>query len=66
MYVYYSSELMYRIHYCFVPFDIAHVKVINVGTSIGKVGFFGEKFQKLWCLSHIETLRYQSLSTEGS
>uniref|UniRef100_A0A803NQQ7 Uncharacterized protein n=2 Tax=Cannabis sativa TaxID=3483 RepID=A0A803NQQ7_CANSA len=30
--------------------------VINVGTSIGKVGFFGDKFQKLWCLSHIETL----------
>ncbi|PON65691.1 WD repeat containing protein [Parasponia andersonii] len=30
--------------------------VINVGTSIGKVGFFGDSFQKLWCLSHIETL----------
>ncbi|KAL6978403.1 hypothetical protein U1Q18_020071 [Sarracenia purpurea var. burkii] len=30
--------------------------VINVGTSIGKVGFFGEANQKLWCLTHIETL----------
>ncbi|XP_059625687.1 WD repeat-containing protein GTS1 [Cornus florida] len=30
--------------------------VINVGTSIGKVGFLGEKNQKLWCLTHIETL----------
>ncbi|TXG63446.1 hypothetical protein EZV62_010440 [Acer yangbiense] len=30
--------------------------VINVGTSIGKVGFFGDTFQKLWCLTHIETL----------
>ncbi|GMN38018.1 hypothetical protein TIFTF001_007271 [Ficus carica] len=30
--------------------------VINVGTSIGKVGFFGETSQKLWCLTHIETL----------
>ncbi|PSS14673.1 WD repeat-containing protein [Actinidia chinensis var. chinensis] len=30
--------------------------VINVGTSIGKVGFFGEASQKLWCLTHIETL----------
>ncbi|KAL5791809.1 hypothetical protein ACOSP7_000403 [Xanthoceras sorbifolium] len=30
--------------------------VINVGTSIGKVGFFGETYQKLWCLTHIETL----------
>ncbi|GAB4849387.1 Protein gts1 [Ancistrocladus abbreviatus] len=30
--------------------------VMNVGTSIGKVGFFGEKYQKLWCLTHIETL----------
>ncbi|EXB36417.1 WD repeat-containing protein 89-like protein [Morus notabilis] len=30
--------------------------VINVETSIGKVGFFGETFQKLWCLTHIETL----------
>ncbi|KAI0513592.1 hypothetical protein KFK09_009619 [Dendrobium nobile] len=30
--------------------------VMNVGTSIGKFGFFGEKNQKLWCLTHIETL----------
>uniref|UniRef100_A0A5B6Z357 Uncharacterized protein n=1 Tax=Davidia involucrata TaxID=16924 RepID=A0A5B6Z357_DAVIN len=30
--------------------------VINVGTSIGKVGFLGETNQKLWCLTHIETL----------
>ncbi|CAN1184779.1 WD repeat-containing protein GTS1 [Linum perenne] len=30
--------------------------VINVGTSIGKVGFFGDKLQKLWCLTHIESL----------
>lgn len=30
--------------------------VINVGTSIGKVGFLGEKNQRLWCLTHIETL----------
>ncbi|XP_057963531.1 WD repeat-containing protein GTS1 [Malania oleifera] len=30
--------------------------VINVGTSIGKVGFFGESYRKLWCLTHIETL----------
>ncbi|XP_048336515.2 WD repeat-containing protein GTS1 [Ziziphus jujuba] len=30
--------------------------VINVETSIGKLGFFGESYQKLWCLTHIETL----------
>ncbi|XP_028775919.1 WD repeat-containing protein GTS1 isoform X2 [Neltuma alba] len=30
--------------------------VINVGTSISKVGFFGESCLKLWCLTHIETL----------
>ncbi|KAL9235770.1 hypothetical protein vseg_010506 [Gypsophila vaccaria] len=30
--------------------------VLNVGTSIGKIGFFGQNNQKLWCLSHIETL----------
>ncbi|KAL0920177.1 hypothetical protein M5K25_009295 [Dendrobium thyrsiflorum] len=30
--------------------------VMNVGTSVGKFGFFGEKNQKLWCLTHIETL----------
>ncbi|CAK9175313.1 unnamed protein product [Ilex paraguariensis] len=30
--------------------------VINVGTSIGKLGFLGESNQKLWCLTHIETL----------
>lgn len=30
--------------------------VMNVGTSVSKVGFFGETYQKLWCLTHIETL----------
>ncbi|KAI4349651.1 hypothetical protein L6164_010215 [Bauhinia variegata] len=30
--------------------------VINVETSIAKVGFFGEGYRKLWCLTHIETL----------
>lgn len=30
--------------------------VMNVGTSIGKVGFFGQDHEKLWCLTHIETL----------
>lgn len=37
------------------------MKVINVGTSIGKVGIFGGKNDKLWCLTHIETLRYLDL-----
>ncbi|GKV04893.1 hypothetical protein SLEP1_g16988 [Rubroshorea leprosula] len=32
--------------------------VINVGTSIGKVGFFGDTYQKLWCLTNIETLSF--------
>ncbi|XVF80572.1 hypothetical protein PTKIN_Ptkin15bG0084500 [Pterospermum kingtungense] len=31
--------------------------LINVGTSIGKVGFFGDISEKLWCLTNIETLR---------
>ncbi|KAL0896233.1 hypothetical protein Bca101_080194 [Brassica carinata] len=30
--------------------------VINVGTSIGKIGFLGDCYQKLWCLTHIESL----------
>ncbi|KAK1291245.1 hypothetical protein QJS10_CPB17g01319 [Acorus calamus] len=30
--------------------------VMNVGTSISKIGFFGQMNQKLWCLTHIETL----------
>ncbi|CAG7908739.1 unnamed protein product [Brassica rapa] len=30
--------------------------VINVGTSVGKIGFLGDSYQKLWCLTHIETL----------
>ncbi|KAF6136419.1 hypothetical protein GIB67_019302 [Kingdonia uniflora] len=30
--------------------------VMNVGTSIGKFGFFGDLNKKLWCLTHIETL----------
>lgn len=30
--------------------------VMNVETSIAKLGFFGQMNQKLWCLTHIETL----------
>ncbi|KAG0449982.1 hypothetical protein HPP92_027132 [Vanilla planifolia] len=30
--------------------------VMNVGTSIGRFGFFGDMNQRLWCLTHIETL----------
>jgi WD repeat-containing protein 89 len=30
---------------------------MNVETSVAKVGFFGNENQKLWCLTHIETLR---------
>lgn len=30
--------------------------VMNVETSVAKVGFFGQMNQKLWCLTHIETL----------
>ncbi|KAF5189438.1 Wd repeat-containing protein gts1 [Thalictrum thalictroides] len=30
--------------------------VMNVGTSIGKIGFCGEMNDKIWCLTHIETL----------
>nr|XP_043621574.1 WD repeat-containing protein GTS1 [Erigeron canadensis] len=30
--------------------------VINVGTSIGKLGIFGKSHGKVWCLTHIETL----------
>lgn len=29
-----------------------------MGTSIGKVGFLGERNESVWCLTHIETLRY--------
>ncbi|XP_060178722.1 WD repeat-containing protein GTS1 [Lycium barbarum] len=40
------------------------ISVLNVGTSIGKVGFLGEKNQKLWCLTHIETLSVWDLKDE--
>ncbi|KAL1290546.1 WD repeat-containing protein 89 homolog [Arachis ipaensis] len=30
--------------------------VINMGTSIAKVGIFGGSSPKLWCLTHIETI----------
>ncbi|KAJ3695678.1 hypothetical protein LUZ60_001055 [Juncus effusus] len=30
--------------------------VMNVETSIAKIGFFGNSNQKLWCLTHIETM----------
>ncbi|KAJ1282348.1 hypothetical protein BS78_03G044900 [Paspalum vaginatum] len=32
------------------------LSVMNVETSVAKVGFFGNGYQKLWCLTHIETL----------
>ncbi|PAN20404.1 hypothetical protein PAHAL_3G405700 [Panicum hallii] len=32
------------------------LSVMNAETSIAKVGFFGNMYQKLWCLTHIETL----------
>ncbi|KAL3702104.1 hypothetical protein R1sor_020126 [Riccia sorocarpa] len=31
-------------------------ETMSVGTSIGKIGFYGTYSQKLWCLTHIETL----------
>uniref|UniRef100_A0A804NFM4 Transducin family protein / WD-40 repeat family protein n=1 Tax=Zea mays TaxID=4577 RepID=A0A804NFM4_MAIZE len=33
------------------------LSVMNAETSVAKVGFFGNKYKKLWCLTHIETLR---------
>ncbi|KQJ81645.1 WD repeat-containing protein GTS1 [Brachypodium distachyon] len=32
------------------------LSVMNVETSVAKVGFYGNMYQKLWCLTHIETL----------
>ncbi|XP_072993405.1 WD repeat-containing protein GTS1 [Typha latifolia] len=32
------------------------LSVMNVGTSIGKIGFHGNMNEKLWCLTHIETI----------
>ncbi|WVZ72516.1 hypothetical protein U9M48_020959 [Paspalum notatum var. saurae] len=32
------------------------LSVMNAETSVAKVGFFGNAYQKLWCLTHIETL----------
>ncbi|XP_062203683.1 WD repeat-containing protein GTS1-like [Phragmites australis] len=32
------------------------LSVMNAETSVAKVGFFGNMYQKLWCLTHIETL----------
>ncbi|GJN40038.1 hypothetical protein PR202_gb29202 [Eleusine coracana subsp. coracana] len=32
------------------------LSVMNAETSVAKVGFFGNMHQKLWCLTHIETL----------
>ncbi|RVX20476.1 hypothetical protein CK203_002896 [Vitis vinifera] len=42
------AVMLYRVHF--------KNQVINVDTSIGKVGFLGDTYQKLWCLTHIETL----------
>ncbi|KAM0901007.1 hypothetical protein ACQ4PT_020265 [Festuca glaucescens] len=32
------------------------LSVMNVETSVANVGFYGNTYQKLWCLTHIETL----------
>ncbi|TVU51611.1 hypothetical protein EJB05_03051 [Eragrostis curvula] len=32
------------------------LSVMNAETSVARVGFFGNTYQKLWCLTHIETL----------
>ncbi|CAL4892536.1 unnamed protein product [Urochloa decumbens] len=32
------------------------LSVMNAETSVAKMGFFGNMYQKLWCLTHIETL----------
>ncbi|KAL6643452.1 hypothetical protein ACP70R_018218 [Stipagrostis hirtigluma subsp. patula] len=32
------------------------LSVMNAETSVAKVGFFGNMYQKLWCLTHIETI----------
>lgn len=30
--------------------------VMGVGTSVGRIGFYGTSYERLWCLTHIETL----------
>ncbi|MCO5597046.1 hypothetical protein L7F22_051120 [Adiantum nelumboides] len=30
--------------------------VMGVGTSVGRIGFFGKSHEAIWCLTHIETL----------
>ncbi|KAL2649720.1 hypothetical protein R1flu_017848 [Riccia fluitans] len=37
------------------PEDLQY-DTLSVGTSIGKIGFYGRYSQMLWCLTHIETL----------
>lgn len=36
-----------------------------MGTSIARVGFLGANNQKLWCLTHIETIRYVMVITNS-
>eukprot|EP00850_Spirogloea_muscicola_P010233 SM000059S18710 [mRNA] locus=s59:523021:525824:- [translate_table: standard] len=36
--------------------------VMNTGTSIARIGFFGTASQNLWCTTHIETLSLWSLA----
>ena len=36
------------------------VQVMGVGTSVGRIGFYGPSYEKLWSLTHIETLRQVS------
>jgi hypothetical protein len=34
--------------------------VMSVGTSVSRIGFYGRNQEKLWCLTHIESLRLTS------
>lgn len=34
--------------------------VMSVGTSVAKIGFYGKNCERLWCQTHIETLRIET------
>jgi hypothetical protein len=36
------------------------IQVMSIGTSVSRIGFYGSNQEKLWWLTHIESLRLAS------
>lgn len=46
------------VHFYYLLTNTHHsMQVMSVGISVAKVGFYGRNYERLWCQTHIETVR---------